>query len=132
MKPIQVQKLVYANGSIIHASYEAFDLISVYRYSDSSSLEAFTSQVIDCLNLKKTVIVLGDMNIDLKKHPMNNLTKSLTNIGFQQLVLSPTHILGGILDHVYAYCKTSAKCTLSKIHPLYYSDHDAVCFFLEI
>ena len=132
VKPIQVQKLVSANGSIIHASFEAFDLISVYRYSDSSSLEAFTSQVLDCLNLKKTVIVLGDMNIDLKKHPMNTLTKSLTNIGFQQLVLSPTHIMGGILDHVYAYCKTSAKCTINRIHPLYYSDHDAVTFFLEI
>ena len=104
----------------------------MYRYSDNSSLEAFTSQVLDCLNLEKTVIVLGDMNVDLKKHPMNSLTKSLTNIGFQQLVLSPTHILGGLLDHVYAYCKTSAKCTLSQIHPLYYSDHDAVCFFLKI
>ena len=81
---------------------------------------------------KRTVIVFGDMNVDLKKHPMNNLTKSLTDIGFQQIVLSPTHIMGGILDHVYAYCKTSAKCTLCKIHPLYYSDHDAVSFFLEI
>ena len=130
-EPIQVQKLVSANGSIIHASYEAFDLISVYRYSDSSSLEAFAREVSDCLNLNKTVIVLGDINIDLKKHPMNNLTKTLINIGFQQIVLSPTHILGGILDHVYAYCKTSAKCTLYKIHPLYYSDHDAVTFFLE-
>ena len=132
VKPIQVQRLVSANGSIIHASYEAFDLISVYRYADSSSLEAFTREVSDCLNLNKTVIVLGDMNVDLKKHPMNNLTKSLTDIGFQQIVLSPTHIMGGILDHVYAYCKTSAKCTLCKIHPLYYSDHDAVSFFLEI
>ena len=116
----------------IFLTYGAFDLISVYRYADSSSLEAFTREVSDCLNLNKTVIVLGDMNVDLKKHPMNKLTKSLTDIGFQQIVLSPTHIMGGILDHVYAYCKTSAKCTLFKIHPLYYSDHDAVSFFLEI
>ena len=82
--------------------------------------------------MEKRLIVLGDVNVDLKKHPMNNFTKALTEIGFRQLVSSPTHILGGILDHVYTYCPVTGMCTLNKIHPLYYSDHDAVTLFLEI
>ena len=81
---------------------------------------------------KKTVIVLGDMNIDLKKHPQNKFTKALTQMGFQQLVKCSTHILGGLLDHVYAFCPDSSNCTLYKTHPLYFSDHDAVTFFLQL
>lgn len=132
MEPNTVQKIASENASIIVASYTKFDLISVYRYSDNSDLEAFTKQLLECLNLKKTVIVLGDMNIDLMKHPQNKFTKALTQIGFQQLVKCSTHILGGLLDHVYAFCPNSSNCTLYKTHPLYFSDHDAVTFFLQI
>ena len=127
----EVQKLASENASIIVASYPTFDLISVYRYSGSSDLEAFTKEVIEHLNLNKSVIVLGDMNIDLSKQPLNLFTKALRKIGVQQLVQSPTHILGGILDHVYVYCKGSTKFTLYKTHPLYYSDHDAVTIFVQ-
>ena len=72
------------------------------------------------------------MNIDIRKQPLNLFTKALSKIGFQQLVQSPTHILGGILDHVYVYCVDSTKFTLYKTHPLYYSDHDAVTILVHI
>ena len=129
--PLNVQTSVTENASIIAVEYTAFHLISVYRYSENSNIRGFTDQVLNCFNLSKIVIILGDINIDLKKDPMNIFTKSLTTMGFKQLVLQPTHILGGILDHVYANCPFSSKCSLNKIHPLYYSDHDAVTFFLE-
>ena len=129
--PLNVQTTVTENASIIAVEYTAFHLISVYRYSENSNIRGFTDQVLNCFNLSKIVIILGDINIDLKKDPMNIFTKSLTTMGFKQLVLQPTHILGGILDHVYAYCPFSSKCSLNRIHPLYYSDHDAVTFFLE-
>ena len=128
----EVQKISSENASIIVASYPTFDLISVYRYSSSSDLEAFTKEVLEHLNLNKSVLVLGDMNIDLSKQPLNLFTKALMKIGFQQLVQSPTHILGGILDHVYVYCVDSTKFTLYKTHPLYYSDHDAVAILVHI
>ena len=132
MEANKVQKIASENASIIVASYQSFDLISVYRYSDSSDLEAFTKQILERLNLNKSIIVLGDMNVDIKKHPLNLFTNALLKIGFQQLVQSSTHILGGILDHVYVYCPDSTKFTLYKTHPLYYSDHDAITIFVHI
>ena len=77
------------------------------------------------------VVICGDMNLDLIKYPNNKLTNSLQNLGFSQLVNETTHIQGGIIDHVYFYSPQHAKCTLYKIHPLYYSDHDAVTFLLD-
>ena len=61
------------------------------------------SEVVTILNLSRTVIICGDININLDKFLQNKFSKSLFNLGFIQLVNSPTHILGGIIDHVYFY-----------------------------
>ena len=41
MKPTNVQKIASDHASVIVAGYKTFDIISVYRYSDSSNLEDF-------------------------------------------------------------------------------------------
>ena len=130
--PQDVQKKSYENSSIIWATYGSFDIISVYRYSENHRLNDFTEKVMKLVNINRTVLVVGDFNLDLNKHPTNLFTKTLQSFGFVQLVNHPTHILGGIIDHVYFYSPTEASCRINKIHPVYYSDHDAVTFFLEL
>ena len=117
--------------SMIVARYQLFDVLSVYRFSDSSDVEEFTNKVKAYINFTKPTIVLGDFNIDLLKLPENIFSQNLKECGFKQLVHQPTHISGGLIDHVYAYLPNGEQCELFKIHPLYYSDHDAICCALE-
>ena len=130
-KPDDIQKRSYENSSIILATYANFDVISVYRFSEHHRLIEFTDNIMKLVNINHTVIILGDVNLDLNKNPTNLFTQTLQNFGFAQLVNHPTHILGGIINHVYFYSPTDASCRINKIHPVYYSDHDAVTFFLE-
>ena len=83
-------------------------------------------------NLSKTIVICRDINLDLIKYPSYKFTKNLTNLGFIQLVNASTHIMGSIIDHVHFYSPQHTKCTLYKLHPLYYSYHDAVTFLLNM
>ena len=130
--PVTVDTISSNSASIIFASYETFDLILVYRFSENSNVHEFTEEICNILNLTKTVIICGDFNINLAKSPHNKYSQSLFDLGFIQLVNSPTHMLGGIIDHVYFYSANMSTCSLYKIYPVYYSDHDAISFFLQL
>ena len=132
IKPERVEKYEDEMTSVIFASYQRFDLIAVYRFSENSHLEQFTNNISNMLNLSRTIIVCGDLNLDLAKYPTNKFSKYLFGLGFIQLVNTPTHIQGGIIDHVYFYSPQQVGCSLFTIHPLYFSDHDAVMFFLDM
>jgi hypothetical protein len=132
IQPVTVEKFSSEVASIIIASYQDFDLILAYRFSENSNIHEFAEEVVNILNLSRTVIICGDININLDKFPQNKFSKSLFNLGFIQLVNSPTHILGGIIDHVYFYSSNMSSCSLYKIYPVYYSDHDAISFFLQL
>ena len=71
------------------------------------------------------------MNICVRAHPENYMTKSLKELGFQQVVTESTHIDGGVIDHIYLSKKgnTIAKWIVDYF-PKYYSDHDAVGLIL--
>ena len=79
-----------------------------------------------------SMVICGDFNYDLLKQPRNHFSTKLKKIGFQQIVTDSTHIKGGLLDHVYFFSPNSMTCKLFKIHPVYYSDHDAVTFILHL
>ena len=71
------------------------------------------------------------MNICLRAHPDNYITKNLKELGFQQVVAESTHIDGGLIDHIYL--STNEKIVSKWIvdyFPKYYSDHDAVGLIL--
>lgn len=130
--PKNVEKLHNTAMSMIFASYTMFDVLSVYRFSDSSNIQEATSQIKRYVDFTRAVIVLGDFNIDLLKQPENLLSLSLISLGFKQLVLQATHISGSLIDHVYTFLPNGEQCEVFKIHPLYYSDHDAICSILKL
>jgi hypothetical protein len=130
--PISVKKCEDREATILVTKYEQFNLISVYRPPDYHNIEEFTNDIQNCLDFSKSMIICGDFNYNLLKQPRNQFSTRLEKIGFQQIVTDSTHIKGGLLDHVYFFSPNSMTCKLFKIHPVYYSDHDAVTFILHL
>jgi exonuclease III len=123
-RPINVEKSTTEHCSIIKASFHQYDLINVYRFSNDTGIQLFTEDILPFLDRTKTQVIVGDININLLQNPQNPFTKTLGQIGFQQIVDRPTHILGGLIDHVY-FCSPNndASCTLYKYHTVFWSDH---------
>ena len=75
----------------------------------------------------KKSVVCGDFNVDFLCNKMNPVSLYLKDNAFLQMINHPTHIQGGLLDHVY----TNIQPMYCMIHPIYYSDHDATCVILS-
>ena len=84
------------------------------------------------LDLERLTLITGDVNICLDKKPNNLITTSLHDLGFQQLVTSPTHVAGGRIDHAYLRKPEDhqTSCHLNQYSP-YYSDHNGLCLSLS-
>ena len=130
--PIHIESTQSVTCSIIKATYLEYDLINVYRFSEGNSITQFTEEILPFLDPARTQIIVGDMNIDLIKNSQNHLTSNLEQKGFHQLVGEPTHVLGGLIDHVYFYTpKIEASCTLYKQHTVFWSDHTCQSILLQ-
>ena len=129
--PEKLQRVHTETMSMLFARFQLFDLLSVYKFAEVSRIDEFTEQILEYGDLTRPVILVGDINIDLLKQPSNKFSKQLKYLGFVQLVKEAIHISGGLLDHLYVYFPQDGHCELFKIHPLYYSDHDAVCCLIE-
>ena len=70
----------------------------------------------------RRTIICGDVNCD----PVNSpLAKYMVERGCGQIVTEPTHDKGNTLDHFYV--RPVEMVTNYFVHPLYFSDHDAIC-----
>ena len=72
-------------------------------------------------------MVAGDFNIDLGTNTSNaqKLSSLMLYYGFRQLVKTPTHRRGGLIDHVYTNLP-SENIVVDTI-ATYYSDHHRLC-----
>ena len=59
------------------------------------------------------------------------LTKFLLSIGFSQLIKNPTHIDGGLIDHLYFLPSVETLNIAVETYGKYYSDHDAICTVVQ-
>jgi exonuclease III len=132
LEPIQVESFQRNSCSIIKATFIEFDLFNVYRFSGENSIIQFTEEVCPLIDLERMQIIVGDMNIDLLKTSHNFFTHSLEQKGFEQMVRRPTHVLGGLIDHVYFFSPNmEASCTLYKQHTVFWSDHTCQSLILQ-
>ena len=134
IKPIVVTKLSTDFCSIITACFEKFDLLTVYRFAEGRNINECVEALIDLINLSKTTVITGDINIDILSEPHNGFTAALMSLGFVQKVTSPTHLLGGLIDHIYVRDGDDHAGIISDVflHPLYFSDHDGCSFRLKL
>ena len=68
--------------------------------------------------------IVGDFNINYLSVPKDPVVTKILACGFQQIVQNPTHVGGGLLDHVYTKRITWDPCLI--INYPYYTDHGAV------
>ena len=133
-EPNQIEMFHNTLFSMIAALYDNFVLVNVYRYAKNRLHQDFTDQLLRNIEHYKdqSIVICGDFNLDLIDDCNNVFTKTLTSLGFHHLETGPTHILGGSIDHVYFKCRTeNITVELNKLHPLYYSDHDAISFYVN-
>ena len=71
-------------------------------------------------------MICGDFNMDPSSNMVSNVLREL---GFSQIVRGHTHIKGRTLDHFYI--RPFKSITHHFMHPLYFSDHNAVCVSLK-
>ena len=107
--------------------FPSYDFITIYRACGPVS-QKFVDDIRKGIDPKKPTIICGDFNFDRRME--NNLTRTLANLRFKQIVQDPTHILGGCIDHVYHNISTAAQKVDQKLHYPYYSDHEAVCLMI--
>jgi hypothetical protein len=115
------------NMNITMIELEDLDIITVYR-STGGNLGRLVNKLEDIINISKSTLVIGDMNICNKKMPTNELRKFLEDKTFKQVMNKATHIEGGHLNHVYILNMGNFVETPDiEIIPKYYSDHDSIC-----
>ena len=74
-------------------------------------------------------IIVGDFNDNFLKEPKSNFVQQMIAQKLTQLVETPTHAEGGLLDHVYV---TNTKWQLNtEVNFRYYSDHAAITVMMS-
>ena len=127
-----VIKVVSLNDlQITLVSLSMVDVFVVYR-SASCSTKTFVDSICHMFNLRKSILVCGDMNICFNEYQNNGLIRFFMSQGFKQNVSKATHIGGGLIDHVYS--RKGIKDLNAKVsfYSPYYTanDHDALCIEL--
>ena len=96
---------------------ERISLIALYR-THNCSIPTFINNLKSCIT-ENTAIIMGDFNCP---HSIS-IEHCLNELGFQQVVASPTHRAGNKLD----LCFVRYLDISSFIHPCYFSHHDCLC-----
>ena len=119
--------LIASDGTfqLMKTSIKGITVISVYLSSNCPQME----NVVDFLAQQKTesCLIIGDFNFT--PDASNLVTKQLRLWNFSQIVHSPTHKDGNILDHAYV-SEALSNSTFSELHYVYFSDHQ--CLFVNI
>ena len=109
------------------------NVIGLYRSSGNCMIDGFLEDLTNVLDTAKICIILGDFNICSKKDAQHRIIKALHQMGFKQLIDSPTHVQGGIIDHFYILVPEVydfVQIEFELFSP-YYSDHYGISVSLR-
>ena len=124
----ELTKLWYLKNDdiqIICFNVQIFQVIVIYR--SKTCLLSDLKKILDSNNLNSNCIIVGNFNFHYSDSDTNCLTKYLKERGFTQVVKKPTHRLGNTIDQLYYRFNVQVLTSLM-FHPLYYSDHEALCY----
>ena len=122
MPPVRVLRADSQHYQIIKVGYLGFDVIAIYISPSISDNIGVLDDLDQMIEADRCTVVCGDINCNANGEAVTAL---LNQHGFTQIVDQPTHIQGGTLDHFYVRPLTNVIDHF--VHPLYFSDHDAVC-----
>ena len=81
-------------------SSSSMDIINVYR-SEGAITSSFLEDLLSLYDKEETVI-MGDFNLCYTQQRNHQIFKTIESLGFNQLVKSPTHIKGRMIDLVFS------------------------------
>ena len=120
---LSLNGILYAKFRPLCASFSV-NILLVYR-RNNLKIEHFLNTICYFAAEKSLNIILGDLNIN--DFHDNIARTTLLALGFQQFVTKPTHIRGGIIDHIYLRNSHELSHLLSSfVSCNYYSDHQNV------
>ena len=121
--PIDILKINTPTANFILLVFPEILLINVYQFSGCSNINNFKLIVNLVQNFTLPTVFCGDFNIDLLKSENEFWLQSLPDM--QQHITMPTHISGGLLDHVYTYSlrNSDLDLTIDDQSYAYFSDH---------
>ena len=85
----------------------------------------FTELLMYVIASRSPHLILGDFNVNFLDNPLPNIISLIEQLNCKQVVTHPTHISGGVIDHIYVSDGLLDKPTINMLS-LYYSDHDAI------
>merc|ERR1712179_484773 len=77
------------NINITKLELPELDVIAVYR-SNEGTLDSLTDKLTEIINLSKSTLVVGDMNVCNIKKPANKLKRMLEGMGFNEMIKEAT------------------------------------------
>ena len=117
-------------GSINKESYQIskvsskeLDVINVYRSQGHNKVE-FLRDLGSLAGPMRSGFIIGDFNVDFLHEPKDAVVSKILSCGFKQIVPHPTHLEGGLLDHIYH--KGLSWEPKADIQFPYYSDHGLI------
>ena len=100
-----------------------FDVINIYC-SQGANKADFLKDLGGLACAARPTFMVGDFNMDFLHTPKSPIITKILSNGFRQIVTQPTHIEGGLLDHVYI--KRISFEPMVLVHFPYYSDHGSL------
>ena len=105
------------------------DVIGVYRSTRSSNDNTLLSDIKRMIDFSRVCLISGDFNLDVRKQSNNVILKELRDMKFTQMIDYPTHVQGGIIDHLHVFCPKTYNNVMieSDLIAPFYSDHFGIC-----
>ena len=109
----------------------SFKILLIYR-KQSQSIHSFREILTYLIQSNSPDIILGDFNINFLSEDSSYFLDLMNENSYIQLVSEPTYMLGSLLDHIYVTSTMRTSVLDVKVHPIYFSDHDAVTLELSL
>ena len=135
---IKVEEREERFGQCLKLSFSGFDVITIYRNQICKNPQ-FNRQFLNMLTNfidmgwigsgDKKTIVTGDFNLEYWTNPPSILAQSMDQLGFSQIVKTPTTVHGNCIDHVYVP-KDETEVDHKVYYP-HYANHEAILVILK-
>ena len=121
---------IYSSDSFSIIKIEIFGIELVFVYvSQNCDRKVLVSQLFDHMNPTKPTVIMGDFNEKYCK--TSNMSRDLERRNFSQLISTPTHDRGNLIDHVYVNGLMSEREYFIEKNAAYYTDHDITTLYIK-
>ena len=109
------------------------DIISLYRSGNNPNDSDILSHIQSMFDPSRICIISGDFNLDIRKQSRHLIIQELKKMMFDQKIETPTHVQGGIIDHLYIYYPQEFKDVLISYETVaaFYTDHFGISITLH-